>query len=187
MFGGTGEEHVTLSRDCEAIEVPSGDRIMLPSGSGGVITQSLGGTFSVITDQGYMVRIASKDADAIGKAADVGPAPDAVASEAPDDVEKAVWEQLRTVYDPEIPVNLADLGLIYGCRVRALDDGGNRVEIEMTLTAPGCGMGDVLKAEVESKVEMLPGVRELDVQLVLDPPWDFSMIPDAARLTLGMM
>ena len=187
MFGGTGEERVTLSRDCEAIEVPSGDRIMLPAGSSGVITQSLGGTFSVITDEGYMVRIASKDADAIGKAAEAGPGPEAPASDAPEDVEKAVRDQLRTVYDPEIPVNLADLGLVYACRVRPLQEGGNRVEIEMTLTAPGCGMGDVLKAEVESKVETLHGVSELDVQLVLDPPWDYSMIPDAAKLTLGLM
>jgi probable FeS assembly SUF system protein SufT len=187
MFGGSGEERVTLSRDCPAIEVPSGDRIVLPAGSGGVITQSLGGTFSVITDQGFMVRIAGADADAIGKAAEAGAGPEAPASEAPEDVEKAVWDQLRTVYDPEIPINLADLGLVYGCRVNPLDEGGNRVEIEMTLTAPGCGMGDVLKAEVESKVERLPGVKELDVQLVLDPPWDFSMIPDAAKLTLGMM
>jgi probable FeS assembly SUF system protein SufT len=187
MFGGSGEERVTLSRDCPAIEVPSGDRIVLAAGSGGVITQSLGGTFSVITDQGYMVRIAGADADAIGKAADVAAGPEGPASEAPEDVEAAVWDQLRTVYDPEIPINLADLGLVYGCRVHPLDEGGNRVEIEMTLTAPGCGMGDVLKAEVESKVERLPGVKELDVQLVLDPPWDYSMIPDAAKLTLGMM
>jgi len=179
-------EAVTLSRECDAIQVPAGTRMKLPAGTTGMITQALGGTYTVITNDGYMVRIQSKDADALGKESEAAAA-DTPASEAPEDVEQAVWDQLRTCFDPEIPINIADLGLVYGCRVKPIEDGGNRVEIEMTLTAPGCGMGDVLKAEVESKLDELPSVKEYDVQLVFDPPWDYSMIPDAAKLTLGMM
>ncbi len=179
-------EQVTLTRDCDAIQVPSGERMKLSAGSVGTITQALGGTYTVITSGGFMVRIQSKDADALGKD------PTTVAaekpeSEAPEDVEKAVWDELRTCFDPEIPINIADLGLVYACRVNPLPEGGNRVEIEMTLTAPGCGMGEVLKTEVESKLDDLAGVKEYDVQLVFEPPWDYSMIPDAAKLTLGMM
>lgn len=181
-------EPVTLSRDCEAIQVPSGSRITLPAGTDGLILQSLGGTYTVATSEGYMVRIAGKDADALGKRPESGPPGHRdVTVETPDEMENLVWDELRTCYDPEIPVNIADLGLVYGCVVTPLAEGGYRVEIRMTLTAPGCGMGDVLKAEVESKVQDLAGVREIDVELVFDPPWDFSMIPDAAKLTLGMM
>ncbi len=181
----TGEQ-ITLTRDCDAIQVPSGERMKLAAGSTGTITQALGGTYTVITSDGFMVRIQSKDADALGKEVE-GATADQPASEAPEDVEKAVWDELRTCFDPEIPINIADLGLVYGCRVKPLEEGGNRVEIEMTLTAPGCGMGDVLKAEVESKLDDLPSVKEYDVQLVFEPPWDYSMIPDAAKLNLGMM
>jgi probable FeS assembly SUF system protein SufT len=181
----TGEQ-ITLTRDCDAIQVPSGERMKLSAGSNGTITQALGGTYTVITGDGFMVRIQSKDADALGKEVE-GAVPEKPASEAPEDVEKAVWDELRTCFDPEIPINIADLGLVYACRVKPMDEGGNRVEIEMTLTAPGCGMGDVLKAEVESKLDELAGVKEYDVQLVFEPPWDYSMIPDAAKLTLGMM
>ncbi len=181
----TGEQ-ITLTRECDAIEVPAGTRMKLPAGSTGTITQAMGGTYTVITSDGFMVRIQGKDADALGKEVD-GTSLEKQASEKPEDVEEAVWDVLRTVYDPEIPVNIADLGLVYGCRVKPTDEGGNRVEIEMTLTAPGCGMGDVLKAEVESKLDDLPSIKEYDVQLVFDPPWDYSMIPDAAKLTLGMM
>jgi len=179
-------EQVTLSREVEAIQVPTGDRMKLPAGTTGTITQALGGTYTIITNDSYMVRIQAKDADAIGKEVDGAPQ-EKPAPEKPEDVEEAVWDVLRTVYDPEIPVNIADLGLVYGCRVKPAESGGSRVEIEMTLTAPGCGMGDVLKAEVEQKLDDLPGVDEYDVQLVFDPPWDYSMIPDAAKLTLGMM
>ena len=179
-------EQVTLTRECDAIQVPSGTKMKLAAGTTGTLTQALGGTYTVITNDGYMVRIQNKDADALGKESEAAET-ETPASEAPEDVEKAVWDQLRSCYDPEIPINIADLGLVYGCRVKPLPEGGNRVEIEMTLTAPGCGMGDVLKAEVESKLDELPGVKEYDVQLVFEPPWDYSMIPDAAKLTLGMM
>ena len=185
MYIGQDGEQITLSRDVEAIQVPTGNRMKLPAGTTGTIMQALGGTYTVITSDNYMVRIQSKDADALGK--EVEAELEKPTSQNVEDVEAAVWDLLRTVYDPEIPVNIADLGLVYGCRVKEIEGSGNRVEIEMTLTAPGCGMGDVLKAEVESKLDDLPGVNEYDVQLVFDPPWDYSMIPDAAKLTLGMM
>ncbi len=180
-------ERVTLSRDCAAIQVPSGTWTTLPAGSTGVILQSLGGTYTVGFDDGNLVRIEGKDGDALGKEPQTTlPDPARVNASTPEEVEELVWDQLRTCYDPEIPINIADLGLVYGCAVTPLPE-GQRVEIKMTLTAPACGMGDVLKAEVESKVSRLPGVKETDVELVFEPPWDYSMIPDAAKLTLGMM
>lgn len=181
-------EKVTLSRDCEATEVPSGAKIIIPAGSTGVILQSLGGTYSVGIDQGHqLVRIAGKDADALGREPDFGLDLTEAEVNTAEDVEGLVWDQLRTCFDPEIPINIADLGLVYGCDVTSLPTEGYRVDIKMTLTAPGCGMGDVLKVEVEDKVSTLPGVKELDVELVFDPPWDYNMIPDASKLTLGMM
>jgi probable FeS assembly SUF system protein SufT len=182
------EERVTLNRDCAAIQVPSGTWITVPAGSTGVIMQSLGGTYTVGLDSGDMVRIEGKDGDALGKEPlSTLPDPATTKAETAEEVAELVWDQLRTCYDPEIPINIADLGLVYGCAVAPLVEGGHRVEIKMTLTAPACGMGDVLKAEVESKVERLPGVKETDVELVFEPPWDYNMIPDAAKLTLGMM
>jgi probable FeS assembly SUF system protein SufT len=181
-------ETVKFTRDCEVIQVPSGVRMTVKEGTNALITQDLGGTYTLVTSNGEMVRVTGRDADAIGKSVPDLPAAAIVGNaDDPEELEEAVWDQLRTCYDPEIPINIADLGLVYRCEVVPLDEGGNRVEIDMTLTAPACGMGDVLKAEVEQKVAELPGVKELDVQLVLDPPWDYSMIPDAAKLTLGMM
>jgi len=180
------EDRVTFARPVEAIQVPSGDRITLEAGTEGRIIQALGGTYSVVTDNGYMVRVAGKDGDAIGQPI-VEDAAASVVPETREQVEEAVWDQLRTCYDPEIPFNIADLGLIYSCAVSDLEDGGRRVKIEMTLTAPGCGMGDVLKAEVEDKVHTIPTVTETDVEVVFEPPWDFNMIPDATKLTMGMM
>jgi probable FeS assembly SUF system protein SufT len=146
------------------------------------ITQTLGGHFTVATDDGALLRIADNDADALGVAAPAAPAP----IEGPFDEER-VWEQLRTVFDPEIPVNLVDLGLIYRCQAVPLPEGGQRVEIAMSMTAPGCGMGDVLKEDVRRKVQSVPGVREVNVEVVWDPPWDASRMSDAARLQLGWM
>jgi len=180
-------EAVTFSRDVEVIQVPSGYKMVVPAGTNALMTQALGGTYTLVTSNGFMVRVQNKDADAIGKEVEGVPSPEAASAETPEELEQLVWDQLRTCYDPEIPVNIADLGLVYRCEVKPLAEGGNRVEIDMTLTAPGCGMGDVLKAEVESKVAALPGVKGLDVDLVFDPPWDFSMIPDAAKLQLGLM
>jgi probable FeS assembly SUF system protein SufT len=176
---------VVLTRDCEATRIPSGSKVVLPGGTRVVITQSLGGQFTVTTDDGALLRIDDKDADALGERT-AAPAMPAAASEGAFD-EQQVWQQLRTVFDPEIPVNLVDLGLIYQCQAATMPEGGQRVEIKMSMTAPGCGMGDVLKEDVRRKVQGVPGVREVDVEVVWDPPWDASRMSEAARLQLGWM
>jgi probable FeS assembly SUF system protein SufT len=157
--------------------------VVLPAGIRVTITQTLGGHFTVTTEDGALLRIADKDADALGAQAAASPAP---MVEGPFEEER-VWEQLRTVFDPEIPVNLVDLGLIYRCQAVPLPEGGQRVEIAMSMTAPGCGMGDVLKEDVRRKVQSVPGVREVEVEVVWDPPWDAGRMSDAARLQLGWM
>jgi probable FeS assembly SUF system protein SufT len=174
---------ITLARDCEATRIPSGSAVVLPAGTRVTITQSLGGHFTVTTEDGALLRIADKDGDALGERAPAMPAP---MTEGPFEQER-VWEELRTVFDPEIPVNLVDLGLIYRCDAVPLPDGSYRVEIAMSMTAPGCGMGDVLKEDVRRKVQSVPGVREVQVDVVWDPPWDASRMSDAARLQLGWM
>ena len=174
---------ITLARDCEATRIPSGSSVVLPAGTRVTIAQTLGGHFTVTTEDGALLRIADRDADALGAPAAAAPAP---IVEGPFEEER-VWEQLRTVFDPEIPVNLVDLGLIYRCEAVPLPDGGQRVEIAMSMTAPGCGMGDVLKEDVRRKVQSVPGVREVQVEVVSDPPWDASRMSDAARLQLGWM
>jgi probable FeS assembly SUF system protein SufT len=173
---------IVLARDCQATQIPSGSKVTLPAGTRVSITQSLGGQFTVTTDEGGLFRIASEDADALGERATTA----APMIEGPFE-EEQVWEQLRTVFDPEIPVNLVDLGLIYRCEAVPLPDGGNRVEIDMSMTAPGCGMGDVLKEDVRRKVQGVPGVREVQVEVVWDPPWDASRMSEAAKLQLGWM
>lgn len=184
-------EKVTLTRECDAVEIPSGYTITLPAGTGVTITQSLGGTYTVITDYGFMVRISERDADALGKAGAPAPAastpPARAAAEAAGSADKLVWDQLKTCYDPEIPVNIVDLGLVYRCEVKPISEGGNRVEVEITLTAPGCGMGPILQADVQNKILSVPGVTEADVQVVFEPAWDPSRMSEAARLELGMM
>ena len=174
---------ITLARDCEATRIPSGSSVVLPAGTRVTIAQTLGGHFTVTTEDGSLLRIADRDADALGAPAAAAPAP---IVEGPFEEER-VWEQLRTVFDPEIPVNLVDLGLIYRCEAVPLPDGGQRVEIAMSMTAPGCGMGDVLKEDVRRKVQSVPGVREVEVEVVWDPPWDASRMSEAARLQLGWM
>jgi probable FeS assembly SUF system protein SufT len=176
---------VVLARDCEATRIPSGSRVLLPGGTPVVITQSLGGQFTVTTDEGGLFRIADEDADALGQRSAAAVVKTPPCEGAFD--EQRVWEQLRTVFDPEIPVNLVDLGLIYQCQALPLPEGGHRVEIKMSMTAPGCGMGDVLKEDVQRKVQGVPGVREVDVEVVWDPPWDATRMSDAARLQLGWM
>ena len=173
---------IVLARDCQATQIPSGSKVTLPAGTRVSITQSLGGQFTVTTDEGGLFRIASEDADALGERATTA----APTIEGPFE-EEQVWEQLRTVFDPEIPVNLVDLGLIYRCEAVPLPDGGHRVEIDMSMTAPGCGMGDVLKEDVRRKIQGVPGVREVQVEVVWDPPWDASRMSDAAKLQLGWM
>ena len=178
-------EPITLSRDCEAIQIPSGQKVSLSAGTQVSLTQSLGGSYTVTTDQGYLVRIANKDADAIGKEAEASQAERLTAAAGPADLEKLVWDQLKTCFDPEIPVNIVDLGLVYHCQVTPLPDGGNKVDVKFTLTAPGCGMGRVLKADMESKILSLSGIKDVDVEVVFDPPWDPSMMSDAAKVQLG--
>jgi probable FeS assembly SUF system protein SufT len=179
-------EPITLTRDCEAIQIPSGSKMVLPAGTVVMITQSLGDTYTVTTDHGYMVRIAGKDADAMGLERSAGPAAAAASPQGPEDLEQMVWDQLRTCYDPEIPVNVVDLGLVYSCEVSALPEGGSRVTIQMTLTAPGCGMGPVIADDVKRKVEEIAGVREAQVEVVFDPQWNQNMMTEAARLQLGL-
>lgn len=176
-------EPVSFSRDCEAVLVPQGDVVTLPAGSVGYITQSLGGSFTVFVE-GNLFRIAGRDADALGKEAQGAPQLPANASD--EDVEKLIWAQLRTCYDPEIPVNIVDLGLVYRCDLTRDADGKRAVRVEMTLTAPGCGMGDILVSDVDSKLREIPTVARVDVELVFDPPWNQSMMSDLARLETGM-
>lgn len=177
-------EPVRFERDCDAVLVPAGDQVTLPAGTVGYITQSLGGSWTVFVE-GNLMRIAGKDADAIGKEP---PAPIELPEGASDeDVERLVWQQLRTCFDPEIPVNIVELGLVYAAEVLPRDDGQREVRVRMTLTAPGCGMGDVLVDDVRSKVELIPTVAEADVELVFDPPWNQTLMSDVAKLETGML
>jgi len=164
--------------------IPYGDRIPLKAGSTICITQSLGGTYTAVTDLGYMVRIEGQDADAIGETPQAAPTAEEQGSKS---TEELVWDQLKTCYDPEIPVNVVELGLVYECLLEPLPDDGQKAVVRFTLTAPGCGMGDYLKKDMEQKLLTVPGVKEADVQVVLDPPWDQTRMSDAARLQLGMM
>jgi len=177
-------EPVRFERDCAAILVPAGDEVTLPAGSAGYITQSLGGSWTVFVE-GNLFRIAGPDGDAIGKEP---PAPLELPEGADDSViEQLVWAQLRTCFDPEIPVNIVELGLVYEADVVPATDGQRRVEVKMTLTAPGCGMGEILIEDVRSKLELIPTVHEAAVELVFDPPWNASMMSEAARLETGML
>lgn len=177
----------TLSRDCEAIQIPSGNKVTIPSGTPGVITQALGGSYTIATYQG-LARINENDLDALGleKPAGKNGAPKTIGAGGPVD-EKAVWDQLRQCYDPEIPVNIVDLGLVYDCRLINKPEGGAKVEVKMTLTAPGCGMGPAIAHDAQSKILSIDGVDEADVQLVWDPPWNQNMISEAGRMKLGMV
>jgi probable FeS assembly SUF system protein SufT len=177
-------EPFTLQRDCEVVMVPSGEMVTLPAGQIGYITQALGGSFTVYVE-GNLFRIAGKDADALGKEP---PAPIELPEGAGDaDVERVVWDQLRTCFDPEIPINVVELGLVYDVSLDAAEAGSRKVYVKMTLTAPGCGMGDILVDDVRTKLELIPTVSEADVDLVFDPPWNHSMMSDAAKLETGML
>src|SRR5258708_12044248 len=164
----SASEPITLSRACEVIEIPSGIRGTLPAGAVVRIMQSLGSGYTVATDRGYMCRVDAKDTDALGLS-------NAATAQAPavQEVifsEQMVWDQLKTVYDPEIPVNIVDLGLVYSCVIVPLEQGGKSVHIKMSMTAPGCGMGNVLKGDVQTKLARLPGLKEVHVEAVFDPP-----------------
>jgi len=182
-------QSVNLKRDCPVTLIPSGEPILLPAGTPVRITQALGGTYTVLTENGGMVRIEGKNADALGFEPVPPPAapatPGAAATTCPVD-EELVWDQLRTCYDPEIPVNIVDLGLVYDCKIQPLSEGGGKVEVKMTLTAPGCGMADSIRADVEYKISQVPGVTAVAVEMVWDPPWNQGMLTEAARLELGL-
>lgn len=177
-------EPVRFERDCDAVLVPQGETVSLPAGSIGYITQALGGSYTVFVE-GNLFRIAGRDADAIGK--EPAQALELPPGASDEDVEQVVWKQLRTCFDPEIPINVVDLGLVYEANIRTRDDGMRDVEVKMTLTAPGCGMGDILVDDVRSKLELIPTVAEADVELVFDPPWNRTMMSEAARLETGML
>jgi probable FeS assembly SUF system protein SufT len=174
-------EYIQLKRETAAIAIPSGTASILPVGTGVSVMQFLGSSWTVTSAHG-MFRIDVKDADALGLQP---PAATESNGEAPQFSEKLVWDQLKTVYDPEIPVNIADLGLIYACDIKPLEQGGNRIEIKMSMTAPGCGMGNVLKMDVENKLAKLPDVKEVDVEIVFEPQWGPSRMSEAAKLQLG--
>ena len=177
-------EPVTLVRDCDAVMVPQGDVVVLPAGQIGYITQALGGSFTVYVE-GNLFRIAGGDADALGK--EPPPPLELPPNATNDDVEKLAWQQLHAVFDPEIPVNVVDLGLIYDLSMEQLPDGNRKVYVKLTLTAPGCGMGDILVEDARTKLEMVPTITEADVDLVFDPPWNHTMMSDEAKLETGML
>jgi probable FeS assembly SUF system protein SufT len=177
------EKQTTVTRDVEAREIPSGTPIVLRAGDPVAITQSLGGSYTVVTTSGFMALIDGKDADAIGETVVTA---DASAQEGRS-AEELCWEQLKTCYDPEIPVNIVDLGLVYKCELSDLADGGRKVDVRFTLTAPGCGMGDTMKEDIRAKLLAVPGVKEAEVQVLFDPPWSMAMMSDAAKLQLGML
>ncbi|MFZ4763694.1 MAG: putative Fe-S cluster assembly protein SufT [Roseimicrobium sp.] len=181
---------ITLSREVQAIQIPSGDTVTLPAGTRVIITQSLGGSYTVATDHG-LARIPAKDADALG----IDPAAEAkkhepqsssnIPSDA-NDLEMEVWQQLRNVYDPEIPVNIVDLGLVYDCRIEQTE-GKSKALIKMTLTAPGCGMGPTIAADAQSRIMTIEDMDDAAVELVWDPPWNQSMISEEGKMKLGMV
>lgn len=185
---------ITLSRDVEAIQIPSGNTLTLTAGTVVVITQSLGGSYTIASKEG-LSRIGEKDVDALGlkqgedgslKRATEPVTPELLADTA--GREKLVWEKLKTCFDPEIPVNIVDLGLIYDCVVSPVpDNSGLKAEVKMTLTAPGCGMGPSIAADAEGKILAIPGITEAAVALVWDPPWGQHMISDAGKMKLGIM
>ncbi|HSU56117.1 MAG TPA: putative Fe-S cluster assembly protein SufT [Candidatus Dormibacteraeota bacterium] len=178
-------EPVTLTRDVPAAIVPVGDKVTLQKGEQAYITQSLGGSYTVIVN-GNMFRIEGSDADALG----METAAKAVSTGAPvsqETLEKEIWNQLRSCYDPEIPVNIVDLGLIYDCHLSPLNAGSYKADVKMTLTAPGCGMGPMLAQDVQNKLLSLEGVDDVAVELVWDPPWNQGMMTEAAKLQLGLL
>ncbi len=181
----TSSEPVTLTRDVEAAVVPVGSKVTLQKGEQAYITQSLGGTYTVIVN-GNMFRIEGANADALGLQTQAKP----VSTGAPvtqEHLEKEIWNQLRSCYDPEIPVNIVDLGLIYDCHLTPLTSSSYKVDVKMTLTAPGCGMGPMLAQDVQNRVLALEGVDDVSVELVWDPPWNQAMMSEAAKLQLGLM
>jgi probable FeS assembly SUF system protein SufT len=183
MFGHTNEPF-SLSRDVKAVIIPAGEELTLREGTSGFITQALGGSFTIYVE-GNLFRVSGTDADALGK--EPVPPPKIPENATDADIEAVIWDQLKTCYDPEIPVDIVNLGLVYRCEVVALGNGQRSVNVDMTLTAPGCGMGDVLVADAREKIAIIPTITDVAVELVFDPPWNIGMMSDEARLQTGMM
>jgi probable FeS assembly SUF system protein SufT len=183
MFGHT-HEPFSLSRDVRAVIIPAGEELLLREGTSGFITQALGGSFTVYVE-GNLFRIAGADADALGM--EPVPPPEIPENATDEDIEEVIWQQLKTCFDPEIPINIVDLGLIYRCEVTALQNGERSVSIDMTLTAPGCGMGEILVQDAQEKIAVIPTIADVRVELVFDPPWNQNMMSDEARLQTGLM
>ena len=171
---------VALTRDCKVTEIPSGSLQVLTEGTPVYITQSLGGSYTISNGYGQLMRVDAKDADALGFEVPAG-----LVESQNEFSEQLVWDQLKTVYDPEIPVNIVDLGLVYSCLITEVDS-GHKIDITMSMTAPGCGMGDVLRSDIERKLTDLPTVKEVHVEVVFDPPWTPRLMSEATRLQLGL-
>lgn len=179
-------EEVSLTREVDAIQIPSGDTITLPTGTPVVITQTLGGTYTVATSAG-LARISSSDADALGVDPDEKQEKQAEADRLADaTLEEQVWHQMKQVFDPEIPVDIVNLGLVYDCTLSEVDSGTD-VDVKMTLTAPGCGMGPVIAADAQARIMSLSEINDARVELVWDPPWNQDMISEEGKMKLGMM
>ena len=178
-------ETVILTRDVEAAIVPAGKKVTLQRGEQAHITQSLGGTYTVVVN-GNMFRIVNRDADALGF--EVAKAAENLSGQprTKEELEKEVWNLLKTCYDPEIPVNIVDLGLVYSMQLEPLPTGGSNVQVKMTLTAPGCGMGGVIAGDAQQKLLSLPGVSDANVEIVWEPQWHHSMITEQGRKVLGL-
>ena len=183
MFGHMNEPF-SLARDVKAVIIPAGEELLLREGTAGFITQALGGSFTIYVE-GNLFRVAGADADALGK--EPVPPPEIPENASDADIEAVIWRQLKTCYDPEIPVNVVDLGLIYRCEVAPLGNGERSVSVDMTLTAPGCGMGEILVQDAQEKIAVIPTVADVVVQLVFDPPWNQTMMSDEPRLQTGLM
>lgn len=178
---------ITLERDCDAVLIPVGTALELPEGTVVLVTQALGGSYTVNVN-GNLARIAAKDADALGFEIEDS-ADETIEKEVSGDGsvdEDLVWDQMRTCYDPEIPINIVELGLIYECNITPLGAEGNQVDITMTLTAAGCGMGDFLAEDVRAKIYTVPNVTKVNVYVIFEPPWSQDMMSEAARLETGM-
>ena len=182
-MGSSQHPIIELGQDCQATVIPGGQPMLLQRGEQVVVTQTLGGSATVQTETGYLVRISAEDSAALGLSGTTAEAMSAQGG--PFDLNQVI-AQLKNVFDPEIPINVVDLGLIYVCEAEPLADGTHRVEIKMSMTAPGCGMGDVLKEDARAAVQSVPGVSDIDIELVWDPPWGQDRMSDAARLQLGM-
>ena len=180
-------QEIELTRDVDAIQIPSGDLVNLPAGTKVMITQALGGTYTIATQSG-LARVKSENADALGIDQEAEKAKKSEAQEAiaAGDLKGAIWAQLKMVFDPEIPVNIVDLGLVYDCQILE-EEGETNVEIKMTLTAPGCGMGPTIAADAQSKILMLDEIANARVDLVWDPAWNQDMISEEGKMKLGMI